>query len=310
MQATHWVANGHKGLRDFAFETTEVREPGTGQVTIEVAAAGVNPADLKHSMRKDAALPALIGYEVSGTITAVGPDTEIASGPVAVGDDVLAFRIYGGYATALTVRASDVYAKPDTLPHPQAANLLLAGTTASEMLHVTQAAEGDTILLHGASGAVGVMVLQLARRAGITVIGTASKANFEKVESFGGIPVEYGHGLERRVRTAAPDGIDAALDTAGTHEAVKASLDLVDDHRRIVTIANPLAAGEKGFRAIAGSSPESTIYRNSVRNELIALAGTGDLVVPLAREFPLAEATAALKLSESGHPGGKIALVN
>ena len=206
MQATHWVANGHKGLRDFAFETTEVREPGTGQVTIEVAAAGVNPADLKHSMRKDAALPALIGYEVSGTITAIGPDTEIASGPVAVGQEVLAFRIYGGYATALTVRASDVYAKPDTLPHPQAANLLLAGTTASEMLHVTQAAEGDTILLHGASGAVGVMVLQLARRAGITVVGTASKANFEKVESFGGIPVEYGHGLERRVRTAAPDG--------------------------------------------------------------------------------------------------------
>ena len=114
----------------------------------------MNPADVKHVALGNAQdFPRPIGYEVAGVVTAVGPDTEIASGPVAVGDEVLAFRISGGWATELTVPAGDVFAKPASLSFGEAANLLLAGCTALGMLRATGVGEGDTILVHGASGA-------------------------------------------------------------------------------------------------------------------------------------------------------------
>src|SRR5690242_13344739 len=153
--AKHWVATRPGDIDVFTFEDHDVPAPGSGEVTIEVRAAGMNPADAKHVARGDAAdFPRPIGYEVAGVVTAVGPGTEIASGPVEVGDEVLAFRISGGWATELTVPAGDVFAKPASLSFGEAANLLLAGCTASEMLHVTGVAEGDTVLVHGASGAV------------------------------------------------------------------------------------------------------------------------------------------------------------
>lgn len=291
---------------------TEVRPPSHGEVTIRVRASGVNPADRKHvlSARPGVTLPVPIGYEVSGVISAIGPDTEIASGGGAIGDAVLAFRVTGGYTTELTVPASDVFAKPAALDFPEAANLLLAGTTASEMLHVTGVSAGDTILVHGASGAVGVSVLQQARAQGIRVVGTASEARFDEVRRFGGEPIEYGPGLADRARAAAPDGYTAALDTVGTAEAVDVSLELVADRNRIVTIAASDRAAENGFIAIAGALPESASYRDSVRADLIRMAAEGELVVPMARTYPLAEALDALALLRDGHPGGKLALLS
>ena len=107
--------------------------PGPGEVTIAVRAAGMNPANYKRFAKGPAndpsALPWPIGYEVSGVIEALGPDTEIASGGGAVGDEVLAFRLAGGYAERITVPATAVFAKPPALDHPAAANLLLVGTT-------------------------------------------------------------------------------------------------------------------------------------------------------------------------------------
>src|SRR6188768_863050 len=153
--AQHWIATRPGGLDVFLFQEYDVRPPQPGEVTIAVRAAGMNPADAKHVARGDAAdFPKPIGYEVSGVVAAVGPDTEIGSGPVSVGDEVLAFRISGGWATDVTVAAADVFAKPPSLSFGEAANLLLAGSTAADMLHVTGVAEGDTILVHGASGAV------------------------------------------------------------------------------------------------------------------------------------------------------------
>src|SRR5262249_21990713 len=153
--------------------------------------------------------PRGVGYEVAGTLTAVGPDTEIASGGGAVGDEVLAFRVLGGWASDMTVPARDVFAKPGNLTFEQAANLLLAATTASEMLHVTGVKPGETVLVHGASGAVGVSLLQQAALLGLRVLGTCSPGRFDEVRRFGGEPVEYGAGLEDRVRAAAGDGIAA-----------------------------------------------------------------------------------------------------
>ncbi len=306
-----WVAKQWGGLENWEFIEREVEAPGPGEVTIRVRAAGVNPADYKHvsSPRPGLTLPAPIGYEVAGELIALGPDTEIASGGGAIGDAVVAFRISGGYATEVTVPAKDVFAKPPRLDDAEAANLLLVGATASQMLHVTDVRAGETILLHGASGAVGVSVLQQAAERGVRVIGTASEARFSEVRRFGGLPIAYGPGLAERAREAAQGRISAALDAIGTDEAIDVSLELVPDRTRIVTIVAAARAQAEGFLAINGVQPESAAYRDSVRAELLELAGSGRLQVPVARTYPLADAVDALRFLQEGHPGGKLALI-
>jgi NADPH:quinone reductase-like Zn-dependent oxidoreductase len=311
VEAQQWVAPRWGTPETWQFLTHDVPAPAAGEVTIRVHAAGVNPADAKHvaSPRPGVELPVPIGYEVSGELSAIGPDTRIGSGGAAIGDEVVAFRVQGGYATEVTVPAEKVFAKPSALTHPEAANLLLVGTTAAEMLAVTGAAPGETVLLHGASGAVGVSVLQQARLRGIRIIGTASEARFDEVRRFGGIPVQYGSGLADRVHELAGGPIAAALDAVGTDEAVDVSLDLVADRRRIVTIAAPGRAHAEGILAIAGSMPASARFRDEVRGELIALAQNGDLIVPMARTFALDQAPEAHRFLATGHPGGKLALI-
>ncbi|QMU98345.1 NADP-dependent oxidoreductase [Microbacterium esteraromaticum] len=313
--AEHWVAREWGSPDAWRLESYDVAAPDAGELTIRVHAAGVNPADAKHvaTARAGIQLPVPIGYEVSGVVTAVGPDTEIVTGPVAVGDEVIAFRVRGGYATELTVPAQKVLRKPATLSHPEASNLLLAGTTAAEMLHVSGARSGETVLLHGASGAVGVSVLQQAALQGIRVIGTASPGRFDTVSRFGGVPVAHGDGLEKRLRQAltriGASGIDAALDAVGTDEAIDVSLAVVRDMNRIVTIAAAARAERHGFHAIAGSRPDSARFRDEARPRLVELAEQGRLEVPMAATYPLADAPAALRLLSQGHPGGKLALL-
>ncbi|MFT4083708.1 MAG: zinc-binding dehydrogenase [Nocardioides sp.] len=307
--ARRWIATVPGDLDGLVLESVELGPPGPGEVQIEVRAAGVNPADYKHLSRgAPEDYPRPIGYEVAGVVTALGEGAELASGGGAVGEEVLAFRVAGGWATALNVPGRDVFAKPAGLSFEAAANLLLAGATASEMLHVVGARSGETILVHGASGAVGVAVLQLARIAGVRVLATASAASFDRIARYGGEPIRYGAGLLDRVRAAAPDGIAAALDCVGTDEAIEVSLATVPDRDRIVTIAAAGRAGAEGLLAIGGTFPASRSYRDEVRAELIDLAGRGELEVPLARSFPLAEARAAIAVSLSGHPGGKLTL--
>lgn len=311
MSDRHWIAPAWGSPEVWRLVEVEVPKPRQGEITVRVRAAGVNPADAKHvaSARPGIELPVAIGYEISGEVVAIGPDTRIGSGEVAIGDEVLAFRVHGGYATALTFPAEKAFHKPASLTHPEAANLLLAGTTAAEMLAVTGAEPGETVLLHGASGAVGVSVLQQAARRGIRVIGTASEERADVVREFGGIPVQYGAGLVERVEALADGPIAASLDAVGTDEAIDASLALVSDRRRIVTIAAFGRAEAAGILAIAGSMPDSARFRDDIRGELVSLAGQGELVVPMARTFPLEHARDALDLVLGGHPGGKVALI-
>lgn len=157
----------------------ELLAPGDGQVQVQVRAAGVNPADLAAlapGLERDQAQP--LGYECAGVVTAVGAGASTEQRPVAVGDEVIAYLVPGAYASHVTVPAGDVFPKPANLSFPAAANLFLVGLTAAEMLDVTRVTDGDTIVVHGASGATGVSVLQQARLIGSRVIGTASESNF------------------------------------------------------------------------------------------------------------------------------------
>ena len=290
----------------------EVPAPGPGEVTIEVRAAGANPVDFKlFSGARGAdpgALPLPVGLEVAGVLGAIGPETQIASGGGEVGDEVLAFRISGGYSSALTVAAADVFAKPATLDFPEAANLLLVGGTAADMLRVVPAQPGTTVVIHGASGAVGVSLLQQLAPLGVRAIGTASPPNFDEVRRFGGEPVPYGDGLEARLRDLAPEGFAAAYDCVGTDEAIDVSLALLTPER-LVTIVAHERAEQAGFAAVGGSNPDSAAFRDGVRADLLGMAARGDLVVPVGRTYPLEEAGAALSVLAEGHPGGKLALI-
>jgi NADPH:quinone reductase-like Zn-dependent oxidoreductase len=310
--ARQWIATRPGGLEVFELVDVEVPAPGPGEVTVRVRAAGMNPADAKHVFegRVPDDFPRPVGYEVAGVVSAIGPDTELASGGGAVGDEVLAFRVRGGWATELNIPARDVFARPRGLPFEQAATLLLAATTAAEMLHVTGVRHGETVLVHGASGAVGVMLLQQAALDGVRVVGTAGPARFDVVRGYGGEPVTYGDGLEERVRAAAPDGIDAALDCIGTDEALAVSSALVPDPSRMVSIvASAEQATAGGYRRIGGAMPASKAYRDSVRGELVELAGDGKLEVTVAATYPLDEALTAAEVLQGRHPGGKLALI-
>jgi NADPH:quinone reductase len=305
-----WIATRPGGLEVFELVETEVAPPGPGEVTVRVRASGMNPADAKHVAGADPAdFPRSVGYEVAGELTAVGPDTELASGGGAIGDAVLAYRVSGGWAEELTLPARDVFAKPDALTFEQAANLLLVGATASEMLHRTGVRQGETVLVHGASGAVGVSLLQQAALVGAHVVGTASERSFEVVRRYGGHPVTYGEGLEERVRAAAPEGVAVALDCIGTEEALAVSLSLVDRRRVLTIAASAERADAAGIRRIAGAMADSASYRDSVRAHLVSLAAEGRLEVPMAGTYPLSRALEAAEVLQGQHPGGKLALV-
>jgi NADPH2:quinone reductase len=307
--AKHWIATEPGSSEGWSLVEYDVPAPASGEITVRVRAAGMNPADRKHLALPGAEFPVSIGYEISGEVIAIGADTAIGSGPVAIGDEVIAFRIRGGYSTEVTIPAEKAFAKPNTLTHAAAANLFLVGTTAAEMLSVIDAKAGETVLLHGASGAVGVSVLQQAAHRGVRVIGTASESRFDEVRRFGGIPVAYGAGLAQRARESAGTNFSAALDAAGTDEAVDVSLELVADQSRILTIAAPARAQRDGIRWIVGAQPESTRFRDSIRGHLVDLAAQGLLEVPVARTYPLADAVEATRFLAEGHPGGKIALI-
>ena len=190
-------------------------EPGPGQARIAVRAAGVNPADYKAYSgafgADPARLPLRLGAEAAGVVTAAGPDAVGPAGPVAVGDEVIAYRAPGAYATDLVVPAAALVPRPAALDWAQAAGLMLTGVTAWHTLAAAGVHQGDTVLIHGGAGGVGLMAVQLATGRGATAVATASPARHGFLRDLGALPVAYGPGLAGRVRAAVPGGVDAAV---------------------------------------------------------------------------------------------------
>lgn len=297
---TSVVAASYGGSASLSVIQEPTPEPGPGQVRVSNRAIGVNPFDVKvysgaHGT-DEAKLPLRLGVEAAGVVDAVGTgDTGYA-----VGDEVIAFAGSGAYTSDLVVDAGALVRKPAPLTWEQAAGLMGAGIAAVTALDASRAASGDVVLVHGAAGGVGHLVLQIARARGIDVVGTASERNHPQLAAQGATPIEYGPGLTDRARDAAPGGFAAALDLVGTDEAIDASLALVPPER-VVSIAAFHRAGD-GIVLIDGGPA-------GARTELARLAEDGSLTVEVDRSYPLADAAAAHDHVRTGHARGKVILL-
>ena len=286
-----------------------------GKVRLSVRAAAINPADLKRLRgefgRNEKSLPLRLGSEVSGVVTEAAPDAVGPAGPIAVGDEVVGYRVSGGFAAELVAPQDSVLPKPSNLGWSQAAGLLVGAVTAFHLIEAAGIGPGDRVIVHGASGSVGCAAVQLARLRGAEVIGTVSAGREEALRAFGAVPVLYGPGLEERLRTLLPDGADAALDTVGSDEALDASVALVRDRSRVVTIAGFARAAELGIQLLGngpGADP-GTALRSGARLPMLQLAGDGLLIGPPVIEFPLERVQEAMTLVAGGHAGGKVVLL-
>jgi NADPH:quinone reductase-like Zn-dependent oxidoreductase len=292
-----------------------VPEPGPGQVSVEVRAVGTNPVDFKLFSGSygadESQLPLPVGSEAAGVVTAVGDGADGPGGAIRPGDPVIVFRVVGAYTSQLLVGVDAVVPKPVALSFEEASGLMLTGTTAVHALKVTDVGGGDTVVIHGASGGVGLMAVQLAVADGARVIGTASESGHAYLRQLGAEPVVYGDGLLERITALAPDGVDAAIDTVGTDEAIDVSVALVADRDRIATIAGFRRGFELGLRVLGGApgADPGTGVRAAARMELVDRAGAGSLSVLVAATYPLAEAADALRRLATGHTHGKIVLI-
>ena len=294
-------------------EVRDVAEPhaGPGEVRVRVTAAGLNPADWKLAGSAEAAarfgvtLPTGFGSDVAGVVDEVGDGVT----GFAAGD-----RVYGGargraVADYAVVRpgADPLLRTPDGVDDITASTLVIAGRTADAVVSVIGVGAGDTVLIGGAAGGVGVFAVQLARRAGARVVGTASPAAFEFVRGLGAEPVGYGDGLADRVRALAPPtsfspstGVTAAADLIGT-ETARAAVDLGVPPGRIATIA--AASPPDGARATGGRDATP-----GALERIAAAIAAGELVVPIAATFPIEQTRAAVELQRAGHVHGKVVI--
>lgn len=310
------VATAYGGPEVLSVVDVPPPEPGPGEVRMAVRAAGVNPSDHKTFTgafgTDPAKLPLRLGSEAAGVVTAVGADATGPAGPVAAGDEVIAFRAPGAYAAELVVPASAVVPKPAAMPWDQAGGLMLTGATATHALEAVGLRGGETVLIHGAAGGVGHMAVQLAADRGATVVGTASPGkHHDLIRELGAIPVAYGPGLADRVRAVAPQGVDAAIDTVGADEAVDVSLELVPDRSRIATIAAFARAATTGIKPLGGGpgADPGTEIRYAARLQLTEAVTAGRLRVVVTGTYPLREAAAAHRQLMAGHTTGKIVLI-
>jgi NADPH:quinone reductase-like Zn-dependent oxidoreductase len=299
--------DGFGGIDVLRVEEVERPVPGDGQVLVRVKAAGINPSEAVIRTGAVAGLfpstfPSGQGSDLAGIIEEVGA----GAGRFSPGDEVIGFSDNrAAQAELALVEAGDLTRKPGKVSWEVAGGLYVAGTTAWGAVHAVQPKEGETIVISGAAGGVGSLAVQLARRTGAMVIGLASESNHAWLKSHGVIPVAYGEGTADRIRAAAPAGVDAFIDTHGGGY-VELALALGVAAERIDTIADFGAAAKYGVKTDGGAEAGPGAQ---VLAELAGLIADGQLEVPIANVYPLAQGREAYTELERRHTRGKIVLV-
>ena len=301
VKAFGYRSNGGPDVQEFL--DLEMPAPLPGELLVEVRSAGVNPVDwkIRSGMLGEtsaADLPAVLGSEVSGVVREVGKDVEGFAeneevfGSVAPGS--------GGYAEFTLVTATAAARKPPQVSFNDAATLPVAAATAYDGVAQLDLKEGQTLLINGVSGGVGVAAAQIARDLGINVIGTASEDKRALVEALGATLVTYGDGVDERIRQILPDGVDAILDLAGG-DGLRAVAGLLADRSKLVS------AGDPGVAELGGQWIERD-RTGRVLEIVAALVADGKLDPHVEDIRPLDEAADALAAVEVGHARGKVVI--
>ena len=279
--------------------------PGEGEVLISVKASGINPIDWKkvHGFLASVMpteFPAGLGNDAAGVVEQVGPEVDRFE----VGDEVLGSAASPAYAEQALCEAEKLTCKPADVEWPVAGSLAVVIGTAYKTLKLLRIEEGETLLIHAASGGVGLAATQMAVARGVKVIGTAGASNQQLLSSIGATPVLYGDGLRERLLELAPDGVDAVLDASGRGE-LALSVELAGGPERVVTIAAQDAA-EHGVSYHGGGGGADTV---PALQEVLPLIADGSFVFPIAQKFGLDQVGEALEQSETGHAQGKLVVL-
>jgi NADPH:quinone reductase-like Zn-dependent oxidoreductase len=320
--------------------TRELPDLLADQALVRVEASGVSFAEQQMRRGKyydQPKFPFVPGYDLVGIVEALGGDPSAQDVPV--GQRVAALTKTGGWADRVVLDVADLVAVPDGVDAAAAETVVVNGVTAWRMLHRSaRVAAGETIVVLGASGGVGSTLVQLARHAGIRVIGTASVRSHDRVRELGAIPVDYHDDVPARVREIAPNGVAAVFDhvggagIAGSWRMLARGGTLVSYGSastrdqpgsgllpvlKLVTrlmIWNVLPNGRDAsfFNLWAGKARHLDRYRTELREDLeqvFALLAAGDITAQVARTFALTDAAAALRYAESGGFTGKVVIL-
>jgi len=301
VKAFGYSTNGGADVQEFL--ELDMPSPLAGELLVEVRTAGVNPVDWKiRSGMLGAAspgdLPAVLGSEVSGVVREVGKDVE----GFAVNDEVFGSVApgSGGYTEYTVLPANAAAHKPPQVSFNDAATLPVAAATAYDGVTQLDLKEGQTLLINGVSGGVGVAAAQIARGLNINVIGTASEDKTALVESLGATLVPYGDGVADRIRQLLPD-VDAIFDLAGG-AGLRAVAELLTDREKLISASDPDTVTELGGHMIERDRTHRVL-------EIVgALVADGKLDPHVEDVRPLDEAADAIAAVEVGHAKGKVVI--
>lgn len=327
------VLTDRGGPEKLRIDDVDAPAPGKGEVRVRVLASGVSFAEvqmLSHRYPMQPKYPFVPGYDLVGEVTSVGKDVTT----VAVGDRVAALLVTGAWRTHVVVRADRVVPVPDGLDAGEAAAATMNGVTAWQMVHeVAHVRPGQTVLVHGASGGVGTLLVQLAVAAGARVLGTASPAKHDAVRALGAEPINYREDVPSAVRALASSGVDAVFDHLGG-DSLTQSYALLADGGILVNYGSASTLNEnnhwltpyirtirrffgwwlgrlvgraRGRRATFFYIKAGTRF-NKALAEVFTLVAAGTLTPPIETRLPLTQAADALRLLMAGKATGKIVL--
>lgn len=335
--AVEVVLPGRVEPHELMITRRELPPPRPGQALVRVEATGVSFAEQQMRRGKyydQPPFPFTPGYDVVGEVTAVGADSDAAL----LGQRVAALTKVGGWSSHLVLETADLVPVPTGLTAAEAETFVVNGITAWQMLHrIAKVSAGQTILVHGANGGVGSTLVQLARVAGIRVIGTASAHNAAAVQALGAIPVDYRGDVPRQVRALVPGGVDTVFDHVGGRSIVD-SFGLLATGGTLVAYGSASTKDDDGnsrlpvlklfarlmwwnmlpnkrsahFYNIWSGQRRRARFRSRLAEDLEAvldLAARGELRAQIAARFSLTDAGRALALAESRTVTGKVVIL-
>ena len=306
----------------------EPSEPRPGEARVKVEATGVAFAEvqmLRGRYYAQPRFPFVPGYDLVGRVEAVGPGVDVP-----MGARVAAMTRTGAWADAVVVPARHLVPVPEELDPAEAVALITNGVTAWQMLHrVARVGEGQTVVVHGAAGGVGTLLVKLAVRAGARVIGTASAGKHDAVRALGAVPLDYRQAdLATQVRRLAPEGAAAVFDhVAGS--GLRESWRMLGSKGTLVVYGSAGTLDDKGWRLapflpvvgrVIGSSfvPGRRVRLYAVNHKrhfhsdlatVLDLLAAGEIRPEIAARLPLSEAAKALRMLVDRSAVGKIVLL-